>query len=828
MTGKNSLLLPVLFSYFFITVTSSGLSQDDLSLNRAGYFGTTGLDVFVFTDNYPEGHQGGIQIIQHGVRIAANGDLWLEPAPGQWSPFSQVNEKQIDTADQSIIVSLSYPNQQAAERKFNPITYPDLEFSYTIEVRAESNAFRIVVNLDEPLPKEWIGRVGFNLELFPGSLFEKKYFMGGKAGSFPRQLNGPYYQTSDKIFEVIPMAEGKELVIAPGSDRQMLTIKSEKGSIQLIDGRSRHNNGWFIARSLVPKNVTTGAIEWLIIPKIIDNWRYSPVIHVNQVGYLPNQSKIALLECDKMDSLTGPLELVRILPSGIQENVLTDPAKLWGTYQRYKYYQFDFTRITEPGIYFLAYDTIRSEYFRIGEDIFDRNVWQPTLEYFLPVQMCHMRVNDRYKVWHGLCHMDDARMAPVNHVHFDGYYQGPSTHSSFQPGEHVPGLNTGGWHDAGDYDLRVESQGGTVYVLSLIYEAFHPDYDISTIDQKNHIVEMHQPDGKPDILQQIEHGTLNIVNGYNVLGSTYRGIICSDLRQYVILGDGSVMTDNIVYSEDKNEGIPEWFRGKNDDRLVFTEHNPRRNFQTIAYLAAASRTLKGFNDTLARQSLKIAEDLWKLNLEEEYAVEKILALVELVLSTDRDEYLNQLVSMQGEVASHVPETGWAIARILDRIDDPMFQRGYMLGIQQYYMKLRNETIENPFGVPYKPRIWGLAWGIERFGVEQYYLHSILKIEDAKQYMLNALNYVLGVHPGENTASFVSGVGTHSATVAYGLNRDDWSYIPGGVISGTAYIKPDFPELKEWPYLWQQTEYMISGAGESFMFLVLGAAKILQD
>ena len=25
-------------------------------------------------------------------------------------------------------------------------------------------------------------------------------------------------------------------------------------------------------------------------------------------------------------------------------------------------------------------------------------VWQPTLEYFLPVQMCHMRIEDRYRV----------------------------------------------------------------------------------------------------------------------------------------------------------------------------------------------------------------------------------------------------------------------------------------------------------------------------------------------------------------------------------------------------------------------------------------------
>ena len=50
------------------------------------------------------------------------------------------------------------------------------------------------------------------------------------------------------------------------------------------------------------------------------------------------------------------------------------------------------------------------------------------------------------------------------------------------------------------------------------------------------------------------------------------------------------------------------------------------------------------------------------------------------------------------------------------------------------------------------------------------------------------------------ASFASGVGARSATVGYGLNRADCSYIPVGVVSGTALIRLDFPELLELPYL----------------------------
>jgi len=63
------------------------------------------------------------------------------------------------------------------------------------------------------------------------------------------------------------------------------------------------------------------------------------------------------------------------------------------------------------------------------------------------------------------------------------------------------------------------------------------------------------------------------------------------------------------------------------------------------------------------------------------------------------------------------------------------------------------------------------------------------------------------------------------TTAYGWNRADWSYIPGGVISGTALIRPDFPELKVWPYLWQQSEYVLGGGETDFMFLVLDAQAI---
>ncbi|RME67802.1 MAG: glycoside hydrolase, partial [Verrucomicrobia bacterium] len=127
-----------------------------------------------------------------------------------------------------------------------------------------------------------------------------------------------------------------------------------------------------------------------------------------------------------------------------------------------------------------------------------------------------------------------------------------------------------------------------------------------------------------------------------------------------------------------------------------------------------------------------------------------------------------------------------------------------------------------------PHIWGAGWGIQDFGMKQYYLHRAFPEIFPARYLLHALNFVLGCHPGPNNVSFVSGVGAKSLLVAYGINRGEWSHIPGGVGSGTALIRPDFPELLEWPFLWQQTEYVLGGGTTDYLFLVLAADRLLNE
>lgn len=830
-----------------IMVTSidcAACQEPEFKLNKAsGYFQNRGVDVMAFDDIYPEGHQSGVSVIMHGNRVATNGDIRFEQTPGQWQPVPKQGERELDDAANTITTTLGYPDTSRHLNGFNPMIYPDFEFNYRVIVKGEGTSVKVTVDLDRPIPEKFVGKICFDLELFPGALFGKPWIMDNRQGIFPEQPNGPilalspnymhtgnYGQTDakadmkhlsgdnkgynpmiadDLIAE--PYAVGKRFTLRPEDPFNRLTIESKGTDLKFYDGRMNHNNGWFVISSEVPAGATKNAIQWVITPNVVDTWKYAAVVQTSQVGYHPNQAKTAIIELDKQEcERVNPL-LFKITETG-EKLAYSALGQEWGQFLRYNYLKFDFTDIREEGLYKVRYGTSESSVFRIAGDVYDRGVWQPVLEYFLPVQMCHMRVNEKYRAWHGLCHDDDARMAPVNYNHFDGYVQGPSTLTEYKPGDVVPGLNIGGWHDAGDFDLRVESQSGEFYTLTLAYEAFGVNYDATTIDQDTRITEIHQPDGKNDILQQIEHGVLSVVGGYRALGRLYRGIICNDLRQYVLLGDSAAITDGI--------------KGNGDDRWVFTENNPPRELTTAAHLAAASRALKGFNDPLSAQAMEAATELFRVTDGTDRArVAKVHAAVELLLTTGEREYKDFLLSETEFIVGTIDKVGWFVARAEKAMQDAAFTKAIHEALPALKEQFARQSTETPYGIPYRPHIWGAGWGIQRMGYEYYFLHQAYPDVFDPDMIFNALNFVLGCHPGSNTMSFASGVGAKSATVGYGLNRADWSYIPGGVISGTALIRPDFPELLVFPYLWQQAEYVLGGGSSHFMFLALATQQI---
>ena len=231
---------------------------------------------------------------------------------------------------------------------------------------------------------------------------------------------------------------------------------------------------------------------------------------------------------------------------------------------------------------------------------------------------------------------------------------------------------------------------------------------------------------------------------------------------------------------------------------------------------------------MCQEALDAARELYCVTrVEDDHARgAKVKAAAELLVTTGDAEYKEYLISEKNFIAANISHLGWIAAKTLHAVQNEDYEaviREAMVRLQKEVSELSAET---PYGIPYRPHIWGAGWDIQRLGAEYYYLHKAFPNLFGPDMLLNALNFVLGCHPGSNTASFASGVGSRSATTAYGINRADFSYVPGGVVSGTALIRPDFPELLEWPFLWQQTEYVLGGGSSHYMFLVLAAKDIL--
>jgi hypothetical protein len=811
------------------TILATPVARAQLTRSANDTLEGRGLSVFIHQNRFHpiffDEKNAAIQIVLHDLRIATDGEVRLNPTPEQWDPVP-------------LFVSRGHgPLPDQVEVRSG---YADRDLNYTTEVTPEPGGFRIVVNLDQPLPRALEGKAGFNLDFLPSAYFGKGYLMGSSPGVFPRTPTGP--MAGDGSGDPLPLAQGAERVtLAPEDPLVRVSIRSESAPLAIFDARNRAQNGWFVVRSLIPAGATRNAVVWHVHPHVVPGWKRAPVVTYNQAGYTPGRDKVAIIELDPAGGPTGSATLLRVRDDGARVPVLTGPARPWGPWQRYRYAKFDFTAVREPGLYEISYAGHANGPIRIAADAY-AGIWQPSLDTYLAEQMDHMSIREQYRVWSGISHMDDARQAPPDHMHFDGYRMGPDLDSPFKPGEHIPGLAVGGWQDAGDYDIQTPDNAWVVRNLVWGRELFGLDWDETTIDDAAHAVEIRRPDGIPDVLQQVRHGARQLLAQYRVFGHAIVGIVEPTLREYTHLGDAGSQTDRLVYdpalgpleARDGRSGVP-------DDRWAFTADNPANDCHVAAALAAASRSLHGLDAPLAAESLSAAKVLWANQLDPGARINRpdrgdwtqppgpacLSAAVELILATHGDaQYKDWLQGHRALIREHFPRLAAQALRVLPFMDADY--RAELAGLARSAKeKLDQELGITPFGVPVSLDTWAGAGQVAEFGFTAYLLHKEFPDIVGREYTLAALDYLLGRHPVTNL-SLVAGIGAQSKLQMYGHNRADDSFVPGALVPGVIILKPDFPEqMVDWPFLWFENESTVATTS-SYILVANAALAVLKE
>lgn len=832
----------MLFIFVLLLAAFQQAPGQELKLNDLEYFETQGVNVLVysnlFTGGFNDEKTAGIELIHHGVRTAQGGAVRLSNTPEQWDLVPAIPTRSVNREANSIE---------------SVLTYQDFNFDSRVVVTAKGKGVEIAVFLDKPVPAELEGAAGFNLEFLPSQYWGKTYLADGRFNRFPRYVVGNTvtrpnsekikqykgYVTADdrgtgRFVDPLPLETARTFLLAPEDPERRVKITSHDGELMLFDGRVLAQNGWFVVRSLLPAGKTGKVLSWMVEPHAIDGWIREPNIGFSQVGYLPSQPKVAVIELDKKDTPQAKASIYKTGADGKAAEVFSSPIQPWGDYYKYHYVKFDFSAVNTPGIYYIQYGDQKTNNFIIDDTVYDK-ITDATSDIWIPIHMNHMFVREGYRVWHGEPFKEGYRQAPPNTDHFDLHGQGPKTDTEYEGLELIPGLNIGGFFDAGDFDIETGSNISVVQNFVQTWEYFKPQRDQTFVSQEQRYVDLHRPDGTPDILQFIEHGAKNLVAQAEIIGHMAQTLSNSVLYNYHHLGDAASITDGLPYNPnlDPYEVAPDGLSsGMKDDMWAFTSRNPGLDLRAATMFAAVSRALKGYNDDLAERALvqskrllKEATELLASQPEESrdrrFGAADVGTNLQLFISTGEQQYAGKYLELLWPALDR--NLSYVILTALHGIPhmDASYKEKLRPYVEQYKEYIEVLEKDNPYGVPIGLGNWAGSGAIVNFGTTICFAHNHFpEIIDAS-HAFKTTNWLYGCHPYHNYSLVATLGAARPKAIFYGNNRADFSFIPGNVAPGILFRKPDhFENYDDWPFLWGQNEGTIGG---NTSYLIFGTA-----
>lgn len=197
-------------------------------------------------------------------------------------------------------------------------------------------------------------------------------------------------------------------------------------------------------------------------------------IRINQLGYLTNSVKVAVL-VSKDDLSPDNFSIKDALTESVvfESNEIRPFGGLWSFKSTFR---LDFSELQTSGAFFIEYDGIKSPVFRIDDDVYNRTA-DFLLKYmrqqrcgYNPFLMDSCHTQDGFIIYH---HELDSTFIDV----------------------------TGGWHDASDYLQYVTTSANATYQMMFAYQhnphSFEDKYDAYGNEEVN---------GIPDILDEVKWG----------------------------------------------------------------------------------------------------------------------------------------------------------------------------------------------------------------------------------------------------------------------------------------------------------------------------------
>ena len=594
----------------------------------------------------------------------------------------------------------------------------------------------------------------------------------------------------------------RKIIFAAGDPGRQIEIASEQG-IAINDARQWNSPTYQVSVPLESAGDTADASFTLRFPEGTAA-QLKPRLAMSSLGYSMGGLKEITMEWPK--GLPRPADDVRIENASgerVAEGRFGPTISL--AYMQNEFATFTFPKVTSPGTYRAVWAAGESRDFQIKPTIFDDTVWAPTLDVFIPWQMCHAQVTFADGSMPDLpaCHMDDAQRVPANFPGIDGFRSYEADLTPYKPGDMIP-CAIGGWHDAGDYDVNVHATAHSTWKMALAFEEFGIAHDRTTIDIPAQRVIAGKPDGVPDILQQVQWGAQFLLTMQQKDGLVYTGVCGRPGGQYTAA----------VLPEKLSDQKP----GTGDERYLYVDYQPGAQLAQVISLAAVGRVVREVDAPLARRCVDAAEqayayfqkapDISRPNAYFEKKPEDgrtsatAAALAELYLSTGKAEYLKQLSDIAPQLekekvswpAAYATGTGgwWYAPTVLARLAGKIDDGDLKTAVVQFCKRAAAEQASQSSPRPWPFQWWHvLDWGAGGHALNRvfdaYYLEKAVpntfKLADTQREML----WMYGYHPLSDTA-FVAIKGVPSPKFLYngrlhGRYGEAAASVPGAVVPG---------------------------------------------
>lgn len=490
-------------------------------------------------------------------------------------------------------------------------------------------------------------------------------------------------------------------------------------------------------------------------------------IVVNQVGYLANSPKVALLV--NSDTAQQKIELVDSSTKKTVQ-VITPDRAVRDRDSNDRLQTIDFSHVQQNGRYFLRAGSIESYPFSIASNVYQEPIIKLLRSYYL--QRCGIAIDDPVTgIRHAPCHLRDGAIDRKDAIN--------------QSGNAIP--STGGWHDAGDYGKYVSTTAVTVGRLLSLYEnnpkAF-PDRQLTIPESGN---------GIPDLLDEMRVGLDWMLSMQRSDGAIYRKL--SGKKWPSIVAPDEDTQPRFVYGI----STPETAKFAAAMAIAARVYAPLQPQQSTLYLKAARRAWDYLQTQSAMKVDWMAGDdsgsgkylASEIDTEPSLKIDtddRLWAAAELFITTKESQFdryfLGHLPSDYTLFEWKDPSALGMVNYVSESVTSPASE--IKLKIAQQILNRADALVKKVSTSGYHLANQRFIWGSNKMtATEGLTLILAYRMTDGPAYRqaaIDQIDYLLGRNPFNQT--FVTGIGTHPVRhVNHIFARARKISIPGLLVGG---------------------------------------------